>query len=151
MSLINLKLSLFMRVPRFPPVIMFVTSKGESGGIFQVMLQFASLQPLKPQARRHISFSMRKMKLKRCKRLDAFLPCLINWRSKIKVNPRCPLSPKKGRCFLSSLVFPLDKGSTVMTPYARNIIVSCLIFGSLDSVINDWNNVCISPDKENVN
>ena len=31
---------------------------------------------------------------------------------------------------------PHYKGSTVMTPYARNI-VSCLIFGSLDSVIND--------------
>ena len=72
---INWKLSLSMKAPRFPLVITFVTSKEEMSGIFQAMPLSASLQLWKPQAKKHTSFSMRKMTLKTCKRLDTFLQC----------------------------------------------------------------------------
>ena len=107
MSHINWKLSLSMKAPRFPLVITFVTSKEEMSGIIQVMPLSASLQLWKPQAKKHTSFSMRKMTLKTCKRLDTFPQCRAIWRLKKNVNPKCPLRPKKERCFLSSLLSPL--------------------------------------------
>ena len=73
MSHINWKLSFSMKAPRFPLVITFVTSKEETSGIIQVMPLSTSLQPWKPQAKKHTSFSMRKMTLKMCKRLDTFI------------------------------------------------------------------------------
>lgn len=72
-----------MRVKVFRPVITSVISKGKKHGTIQVIPMYTNDQLLKQPASLHISYSMRNVQSKRCKRSGIFQKNLITSRCQI--------------------------------------------------------------------